>query len=213
MLRRDRAVFFCAVLAAVVGIQAGAIDAATIITNLNGNDQTASVGLSSTRNKAMGFTMPAGINYRLNAATLRLNSAAVTTNPTVQLWSNGLTNLPNAALVTLTNPAFTVGTSNFVFTPPTPFTLQAGTTYWLTAYAKTGTPAFDWMANQPGIVPTGIATHFGQNFDTDGPPPTGESVIFNSYSLDATPVPEPVAISIALFLVPACLCISRRRRA
>src|SRR4051812_38817302 len=117
MLRKVRTVFFFAELAAVAVTLAPESYAATIISNLNGNDLTQSAALDTSRNKAMGFSMPVGVDYSLYTVTLRLDVASLTPNPTVQLWSNnGGTGLPSSALITLNNPTInSIGISNYVF--------------------------------------------------------------------------------------------------
>ena len=159
----------------------------TIISNLDGNDLTQSAGLSSTRNKGMGFTMPAGDDYTLNHVTLRLDTNGVPV-PIVEIWTD-VAGLPGASIETLTNPTFAAsGIANYDFTS-SGTTLAAGTSYWIVAYGAAGTPSYDWKASSPAQIPTGIATHLGALFDTNGPPPTTTSSIICSYSVTATVVP------------------------
>jgi uncharacterized repeat protein (TIGR01451 family) len=153
----------------------------TLISNLDGNDGTQSAGLSTTRNKGMGFTMPAGQDYTLDFITLRLETSGVTT-PVVQIWTN-VSGLPGTVIETLANPTLaTSGIANYDFTS-SGTVLAAGTSYWIVAYATAASAAYDWKASSPAQIPTGIATHLGALFDTNGPPPTSTSSIICSYSI------------------------------
>jgi hypothetical protein len=159
----------------------------TLISNLDGNDGTQSANLNDTRNKGMGFTMPAGDDYTLDYVTLRLETAAGIA-PIVEIWSNA-GGVPGAAIETLTNPTFaSSGIANYDFTS-TGITLTAGESYWIVAYGPAGVAGYNWKASSPAQIPTGLATHLGATFDTDGPPPTTTSSIICSYSVTATQVP------------------------
>lgn len=156
----------------------------TLISNLDGNDGTQSAGLNDTRNKGMGFTLPAGDDYTLDYVTLRLDTAAGIA-PIVEIWSNA-GGVPGAAIETLSNPTFAPsGIANYDFTS-SGTTLTAGETYWIVAYGPVGAAGYDWKASSPAQFPTGIASHFGATFDTNGPPPTTTSSIICSYSVTAS---------------------------
>jgi hypothetical protein len=197
------------VLGALLTLIVGHAQAAVIISNLEGNDGTQSASLDNLRNKGMGFTMPAGDDYLLDSATLRLNLSGTDVHPIVQLWSNSVSNLPGSPLTTLANPSFSAaGIADYTFSPSSPFTLAASNTYWLVTYGTGAGNSFDWMADGSGITPTGVATHFGEYFDTDGPPPTGFSPILNSYAISAHVVPEPSTM--ALVAISMLLLLTRR---
>ncbi len=177
------------VLVALAGLAAQPLLAqTTLISNLDGNDASQSAGLNDLRNKGMGFTMPAGQDYQLQYVTLRLNIPALGIVPIVELWSN-LGGLPGASIETLTNPAFpTTGIANYDFTS-SGSVLVGGESYWLVVYGVAGVPSYDFKASSPAQPPTGIATHLGALFDTNGPPPTTTSSIICSYSVTGTLVP------------------------
>ena len=160
----------------------------TLISNLDGNDGSQSANLNEDRNKGMGFTMPAGQDYFLDYVTLRLETFGAGVAPIVELWTNA-GGLPGAPVETLTNPTFaSSGIANYDFTS-SGSTLTAGASYWLVAYGVAGGDRYDWKASSPAQTPTGLATHLGALFDTNGPPPTSTSSIVCSYSVTATLVP------------------------
>jgi len=154
-----------------------------LISNLPGNDASQSADLDELRNKGMGFTMPAGDDYVLEFATLRLETFGAVA-PIVQLWTDAA-GLPGVMIETLTNPTFAPsGIANYDFAS-SGTTLVAGESYWLVAYGTAGAARYDWKASSPPQTPTGLATHLGALFDTNGPPPTSTSSILTSYSLTA----------------------------
>lgn len=160
----------------------------TLISNLPGNDGTQSATLNDTRNKGMGFTMPAGQDYTLEYVTLRLRTSAAGATPIVEIWTNS-GGVPGAVIETLTGPALAPsGIASYDFTS-SGTTLVGGTSYWIVAYGPAGATTYDWMASSPAQTPTGLATHLGATFDTNGPPPTTTSSILCSYSVTGTLVP------------------------
>ena len=70
----------------------------TLISNLPGNDASQSADLNDTRNKGMGFTMPAGQDYFLDYVTLRLETFGAVA-PIVELWTSvgGLPGAPTSS--------------------------------------------------------------------------------------------------------------------
>jgi uncharacterized repeat protein (TIGR01451 family) len=156
----------------------------TLISNLDGNDATQSFGLDDSRNKGMGFTMPAGDDYTLEYITLRLETASGIA-PIVELWTDAA-GVPGAVIETLSNPSFAPsGIANYDFTS-TGTTLTAGASYWVVAYGPAGVATYSWKGSSPAQFPSGIASHLGATFDTNGPPPTSTSSIINSYSVTAS---------------------------
>ncbi|MBZ0269700.1 hypothetical protein K8I85_16230 [bacterium] len=162
-----------------------------LISNLDGNDGSQSADLDELRNKGMGFTMP-GAQYSLDNVTLRLETFGANVAPIVEIWDDVGGN-PGAPLVTLVNPVFAAsGIANYDFIPPGSFNLSANTTYWVVAYGVAGADRYDWKASSPAVTPTGIATHAGAKFDTNGAPPTNNSSIICSYAVNGTTGPVSV---------------------
>ncbi len=179
--RRIRGVAGVVCLVGALGVVEARAD--VLISNMPGNDGTQSAALQGGRIKAMGFTMP-GDSAELGTVTLRLDLTSTGVVPLVRIFDDAF-GVPGAELLTLDNPAtINIGTDNYEFTPPSPFTLQANTTYWLVVY-NTGATSLSWRANSPAIIPTGLATHAGSLFSTNtGPlPPVGSSTILNSYEI------------------------------
>jgi hypothetical protein len=187
-------------LLVVLGLAAAAAPPAVagilLIGNLDGNDGTQSADLGPLRNKGLGFSLPAGPDYPLDLVTLRLDVLSLPVDPIVQIWSDG-TAQPAAPLITLSDPTISgIGIANYSFAPMSSFVLQASTSYWLVVSGTDAAGAFDWKASSPGVTPTGIATHAGALFDTNGVPPTSTSPILNSYEISVTAVPEPASLAL-----------------
>jgi len=204
-------------LAAVtVLLTTGAIPARAdlIIGNLPGNNSNVSVigALGSTA--AMGFTMGSS-SYTLTDAELVLTLTAPTASPPslsnaplLQLRSD-VSGAPGASLLTFTNPDFTKVTpltpSTFTFTPSTPFTLQANTSYFLYLASSTtlGAP-FLWDASKPAVTPTGSGATYLKSttsalnsFELDGQDPPANPNVAST--------PEPSTLFIVAATVPVGL--------
>lgn len=212
------------VSAARVGVLLAGIVAATasqavpIISNLPGNDATStfmnaplggSNGGGVHDSKAAGFTMPAGPAYNLDFVTVRINYFTTASVPMVQLYGNVSGN-PSGLLHTLVAPPVAVGMSNVVFTPSSTVQLNASTTYWIVVWNNASVAnSFQWMASSPSQAPTGLATNAGYRFSNGPPPPTGVSGTANSYSVNATVVPEPATFVV---VCAGLLAVFRRKR-
>lgn len=203
-----------AVCALLAFQSAGAIE---IISNMPGNDGTStfingpvggSNGGGAFNSKAAGFTMP-GSAYNLDFVTLRLEFFTTTSAPIVHIYDDVGGN-PTNILHTLIPPAPVVGIDNFVFASGG-FVLNASTTYWMVIWNDTPfANSFRWLASVPSVTPTGIATSAGYRFSNGPPPPTGNSTTLNSYSVNATLVPEPASI-VALGIGGVLLLLRRRK--
>jgi uncharacterized protein (TIGR03382 family) len=214
-----------AIFACFVALPAGA--GVIIIGNYSaGSTQVEGSSFGSPASKAAGWTMPSGTNYSLDSVKLDLEyhywytglPAPVVTAAIYGDSGSGPTGSP---LVILTDPAFVNASTdaNYLFTPPSAFTLTAGTTYWLVMSASdpsgNGQEEIDWMKSDPLITPTGIATLAGYRFDSSGGvPPLGSSSTYNTFEVDGTQqassTPEPATTLIAA--AGLSLVLLRRRR-
>jgi hypothetical protein len=121
------------------------------------------IGLtSSTIFKAVGWTMP-GESYTLDYATLAMDFAGGG-EAIVSIWS-GTPSLPTTERIVLVGPP-QFGAGDFQFTPPAPFVMEAGETYWLYVVSVPNpTGSFYWAGTSPTAAPTGLATHVGYIFN------------------------------------------------
>jgi hypothetical protein len=190
--------------AAALAVSAHSL-ADTIISNSPGNDGSQTAGINdATRTKGMGFTMPGGLDYTLDAVSLRLDLTSTDVSPLVEIYSDA-GGVPGASLTTLVNPgSFGLGIADYSFTPSGSFTLEAGQSYWVVASSTLGT--YSWKASSPSETPTGLATHLGATFGAY--PPSSSSGILTTYFVDATVVPAPGSLAL---LGLAGLAARRRR--
>ena len=187
----------------------GAANADVIISNLDGNDGSQTADINALRCKGMGFYMPAGDDYILDSAVLRLETFGSDIRPIIEIWSDAGGNA-SAPLTRLNNPSFAAsGIANYEFTADAGFVLSADTHYWVVAYGEDGADRVDWKASSPSVIPTGYAVHDRATFGTSGPPPVNTSSIVVSYALNAHVVPAPAGMALLGF---AGLAATRRRR-
>ncbi len=161
-----------------------------VVSNMFGNDAT-STFMSGNNIKAMGFTMPeALVDHRLDRVVLRIDDVTAGAVARARIYTND-NGGPGPIVATLISPTLTPGLNNYGFVPSSSgVTLTSGETYWLVV-DSTGTGSFSWMANNPGLIPTGNGQHAGALFATTAPtPPTSSntSSFLNTYAVFATPV-------------------------
>ncbi|MCA2646236.1 MULTISPECIES: choice-of-anchor R domain-containing protein [unclassified Microcystis] len=167
------------------------VRAAVLIGNLPETNDDDSSGISTSNVKALAFTLPAGNNYSLDNAILRLGSYATGETPLVQIRNDvGGSNPGSTVLASFTNPTPQgLGVFNYTFTPTGPLTFAAGTKYWL--YVTSTSGGLGWSASISGITPTGIATSSGYRFSSGAS--FSSSTVFNSFQINATEITGPVA--------------------
>lgn len=169
------------------------VRAAVLIGNLPQTNDDDSSGISTSNVKALAFTLPAGNNYSLDNAILRLGSYATGETPLVQIRNDvGGSDPGSTVLATFTNPTPQgAGNFDYTFTPTGPLTFAAGTKYWL--YVTSTSGGFSWSASISGITPTGIATSSGARFSSESGANFYPSSTFNSFQINATEITGPVA--------------------
>lgn len=167
------------------------VRAAVLIGNLPQTNDDASTFLDTTGIKALAFTLPAGNNYSLDNAILRLGDYETGEAPLVQIRNDvGGSDPGSTVLATFTNPTPQgAGNFDYTFTPTGPLTFTAGTKYWL--YVTSASGEFSWNASGPSTTPTGIATSSGYRFSSGAS--FFPSTVFNSFQINATEITGPVA--------------------
>ncbi len=161
-----------------------------VVSNMFGNDGT-STFMSGANIKAMGFTMPQALtDHRLDRVVLRIDNITAGATARARIYTDS-SGGPGSLVATLVAPALTSGKGNYSFVPSSSgVTLTSGDTYWLVV-DNTGSGDFSWMANNPGIIPTGNGQHAGALFSTTAPNPPSSSdtsSFFNTYAVFASPV-------------------------
>ncbi|MBX3378003.1 MAG: hypothetical protein KF678_13485, partial [Phycisphaeraceae bacterium] len=181
-------------VAALLTLAAGStVSADVILSNYPPtNDTNTTAGVSSTRRKAMSFSMPAGPTYDITSITLRLQGYTSPSDVAILEIRDhtGSTTAPGTTVVgTFVAPASSnTAAGDFVFMPSGAVTLLPGTSYWICLYAGDATNTFDWRGSSPAIVPTGIATYGGQSlFSTTSGSTWTTSTTINTFSIDGVP--------------------------
>jgi len=162
------------------------VHAETILGNLPpANDDTQFAQHSNLRKKAKSFTMPAGESTNIGNLTLRLRNYTTAGEVVAELRNDsGDPQIPGDTILLSFEvpPPGGEDIQDYILTPSDSYTLQAETTYWLIVYGIDG-GSFDWMASDPGITPTGIASFLNAHFTTNGGSIWSSSSIINSFEL------------------------------
>ena len=196
--------FLALLLLGWVALGATSVRAAVIISPLpQTTDGIASATLGPLRIKALAFTMP-GEDYTLDSVVLRLQLDTFgrpLTAPILRLLDDsGNPDIPGSTVLgTFSIPTLVGGINNFTFTPTGPFTLLADEKYWLalSSAADFDTSGLNWLASNPPVTPTGVATLSGNRFTSDGGANWVASTTVNSFTINGTVVtgvPEPTSL-------------------
>ena len=109
------------------------------------------------------------------------------------LDDSGNPDIPGSTVLsTFSTPTLVGGINNFTFTPTGLFTLLADEKYWLdlSSAADFDTSGLNWLASNPPVTPTGVATLSGNRFTSDGGAIWVGSTTVNSLTINGTVVPE-----------------------
>lgn len=161
------------------------------------NDTSTSAGLTTLRRKALGFIMP-NADYFLDSVTVRLQFTAtgLAATPVLNIHAAGTATAPGAVLFTIADPGnHVLGAGDYTFTAGSQFTLMANTKYWISIAGLDATSGMDWRGSSPAITPTGLATHEGSLFTSNGGTSWSSSATLNTYQLNGTLVPEPASLA------------------
>ncbi len=214
---------FLVLLLVWLALGAASVRADVILTTLpQTNDDIASATLGPLRIKALAFTLP-GQAYTLDSVVLRLRLDTFDrplTAPILRLLDDsGNPDIPGSTVLsTFSTPTLVGGINNFTFTPTGLFTLLADEKYWLalSSAADFDTSGLNWLASNPPVTPTGVATLSGNRFTSDGGAIWVGSTTVNSLTINGTVVPEgtvPEPATLALLgLGLAGLGFARRRK-
>lgn len=177
----------------------GSANCANLIGNLpTGNGAIASNNLSEDRILGIRITIN-DQNWDLESAQLQLrfNSTAISlgANPILTINADDSGD-PGVVLHTFVNPGgYTVGSDLYTFNVNGSFTFQADTTYYLTLKSDLSVGP-DWVADNPGTSYTGPATFNGGRFSSDTGSSWNDSLLKNSFQINATEaVPEPITLT------------------
>lgn len=150
---------------------------------------------------AVGFTMP-NQDYTVDSVVLRLNGYATPADsPEIGFYDNN-SGKPGTLIGSFLNfpSSSDTSTANFTFTPASTITLAANQTYWL--WVKTSAGLFNWRSDNPATTPTGAATHFDYMTTSNGGTTwTSHLSQIGTYQINATPVPEPEQVAVAVGLL------------
>ena len=188
---------FLALLLGWLALGAASVRADVILSTLpQTNDAIASATLGPLRIKALAFTLP-GEDYTLDSVVLRLQLDTFGRPLTAPILTAarrlGQPRHPGLHRVsTFSIPTLVGGINNFTFTPTGPFTLLADEKYWLalSSAADFDTSGLNWLASNPPVTPTGVATLSGNRFTSDGGANWGASTTVNSFTINGTVVPR-----------------------
>jgi MYXO-CTERM domain-containing protein len=179
-----------------------------IIGDLSAGDNGTN-SFSSTIYWASSFTMGSN-DYTLTDIQIVM-AGVVPSGTSFEVESDGGTIPSNDVLLTLVNPVFGApALVTYTFVPPSVFTLEANTTYWLVA-SSTNSLSSHWENGVGDQTPTGVGATYGTRTESpaSGTVWGGAANNTNLFEVDGTlqaSTPEPgsfglAAIGLGLFLL------------
>ena len=198
---------------------------AVIFSTYNNNDSGTASPIHNASGKGIAFTMPATLqpggttSYTLDSVSLRLSGSILSSQIVLSLYTNDGSNTPGTLISSFPATPFTLTSTvtSYTFTTSSAVTLAAGTTYWVTMYTtSSNTNGLSWKTSSPqpssystvGVSLSG--TIFGSNTSPSSWTNTS-STVYNSLTVNATAVPEPTAVALAILGI-AGLAVHRRLR-
>ncbi len=132
------------------------------------NDAVQTAGINDFRWKAYRFEMGADSLVAGNLI-LRLRDYDVAGEAIVELRDSNTDIVPGSTVLMTfaAPPPGGASIDDYTFVLQDHFLLEAGTTYWIVVVGVPG-PGFDWLASDPGIVPTGLATYLSTSWGFAG---------------------------------------------
>jgi hypothetical protein len=180
---------------------APAVGRADMILGNLGAPNGSSVSIDSTDLYAASFTMGSQA-YSLSDAQITLTFSPPSST-TFELESDSAGQPSGTVLSTFDNPILLSGLRTYTFTPDSPFTLAANTTYWLVG-STTDSSTTDWVASAPATNPTGSGATFGSYASSSDAGATwNASFPTTQFQLDGAAIPEPSS----LFLTGTGICV------
>jgi len=210
---------------AALGASGNRVEAAVIISNLNNSTDNLDInnGTPGDPNQnwdASSFHTDSN-TYTLTdiVAQVSLDPSSTSTNFELQLRADTPSG-PGAVIVTLTPSTLITGSiSNITFTPQSSVTLQANTTYWVSANVTQGSVQWRVPSDFTTTGPATLGNPAFANSTDNGITWTTAEITPDMFEVDGqvggtTVVPEPPAIAIwTLALAATALVASRRRSA
>ncbi|MBL8068047.1 MAG: hypothetical protein JNM28_06335 [Armatimonadetes bacterium] len=193
-----------------LGIVGASSHADIILTNYPQTSQISGNGITTTQNKAVGFST--------GSELMRIDSLQVH----LQFFANSMPNAsdvvfelredfgghPTNWIVSFTpTSAFVDGRADYTFTADAVFVMQPSTRYFIEARSLSNV-SWNWLSSSPSQAYSGWATATGNVFSNDGGATWSNSALLNTIQIEGTVVPEPVSL---LLLAPLA-CLARRRR-
>lgn len=153
---------------------------------------------------AVGFTVPAGTDYRVNSLTVSgLSRLFSTIDMTFDLYDLGSGGRPGSFLATFGTQAAAGSGSTLVFAPGS-MILAAGATYFVVGRAPGVTETAVWHDTDPVTRPSGVFAYAGDYNTTSGGGSWSTTSMSVALEIDAAPVEEGAAEDGVVSSIPGC---------